>query len=403
MQGFVLSELDQLITTSNQLRILSQQESITTEIIEKAVDIRNKSFSTAIGAPKIPSVKWSDVGGLEDVKKAISESLKANLKINSNSNLKRSGIVLYGPPGCGKTLIAKAVANEFNITFLSVKGPELLNQYVGQSEQNLRMIFEKARLASPSIIFFDEMDSLAPNRGNAGDSGGVMDRMVSQLLTELDTLHSKQNCNVFVMAATNRPDLLDPCLLTPGRFDKSIHVRPAQDLTSKLRILEPVCQKMTLENGLTPEIIAKKCPKILSGADITSLMQKAAMKALAEVIYLIEERQLKGDEEREAIEMMQVIVKMEHVEDALKDAKKCPKIMSGADITSLMQKAAMKALADVIYLIEERHLKGDEEREAIEKMQVIVKMEHVEDALKDFTCSLSNQDIAKYQTMEQEL
>uniref|UniRef100_A0A914Q8M9 AAA+ ATPase domain-containing protein n=1 Tax=Panagrolaimus davidi TaxID=227884 RepID=A0A914Q8M9_9BILA len=177
--GFVLSELDQLITASNKLQIISEQKIITTELIVKAVEIRNKSFSTAIGAPKIPTVKWSDVGGLEDVKKAISESLKANLKVNSNnSKLKRSGIVLYGPPGCGKTLIAKAVANEFNITFLSVKGPELLNQYVGQSEQNLRMIFEKARLASPSIIFFDEMDSLAPNRGNAGDSGGVMDRYV---------------------------------------------------------------------------------------------------------------------------------------------------------------------------------------------------------------------------------
>ena len=120
-------------------------------------------------------------------------------------------------------------------------------------------------MASPSIIFFDEIDSLAPNRGAAGDSGGVMDRMVSQLLAELDTLHSKQNSNVFVMAATNRPDLLDPCLLTPGRFDKSINVKPATDIESKTKILEPLCRKVNLGPDLTPEVIVS-----LEGSNINN-------------------------------------------------------------------------------------------------------------------------------------
>jgi peroxin-6 len=271
------------------------------------IRLRNQTFGESIGVPKVPNVTWKDVGGLEDVKQIINESLRANVNCGTGGDmLKRSGIVLYGPPGCGKTLIAKAVANEFNMTFLSVKGPELLNQYIGQSEQNLRNLFEKARLASPSIVFFDELDSLAPNRGVAGDSGGVMDRMVSQLLSEMDTIHSKMNCDVFVMAATNRPDLLDPCLMTPGRyhffsnisvtrkpillrFDKLVHVKPANDFDSKMRILQPVCSKLPMNEHLSVELIASKCPELMSGADLTSLMSKAMMIAVKSVIEDIEQ------------------------------------------------------------------------------------------------------------------
>jgi peroxin-6 len=127
---------------------------------------------------------------------------------------KRSGILLYGPPGTGKTLVAKAVATTLSLNFLSVKGPELLNMYVGESEANVRKVFEKARNAHPCVVFFDELDSLAPKRGDHGDSGGVMDRIVSQLLAELDGMSQS---DVFVIGATNRPDLLDPALLRPGR------------------------------------------------------------------------------------------------------------------------------------------------------------------------------------------
>lgn len=129
-----------------------------------------------------------------------------------------SGILLYGPPGTGKTLLAKAVATSCSLNFFSVKGPELLNMYIGESEANVRRVFQQARDAKPCVIFFDELDSVAPKRGNHGDSGGVMDRIVSQLLAELDGMSAgKGGADVFVIGATNRPDLLDPALLRPGR------------------------------------------------------------------------------------------------------------------------------------------------------------------------------------------
>ncbi|KAH7725092.1 Protein PRX-6 [Aphelenchoides avenae] len=312
-RGFTLEELNQVVEEAKLIALEQGRHRISRKDVEHAIQERNKSFAEAVGVPKVPTVTWDDVGGLDDVKQIIAESLQLDASGRAaTKTLKRSGIVLYGPPGCGKTLIAKAVANEFNMTFLGVKGPELLNQYVGQSEQNLRNLFEKARLASPSIVFFDELDSLAPNRGAAGDSGGVMDRMVSQLLSEMDTIHAKKSCDVFVMAATNRPDLLDPCLLTPGRFDKIVHVRPANDLESKIRILRPVCRKLRLEKGLQVEDIAAKCPELMSGADLTSLMQKASMNAVREVIERIESGAL-------GIADAKVEVQMGQVEEALKE------------------------------------------------------------------------------------
>ncbi|KAJ1349720.1 hypothetical protein KIN20_005345 [Parelaphostrongylus tenuis] len=217
--------------------------------VEKAIDKRNESFSDAIGAPKIPSVSWDEVGGLEETKRVVIESIEANLR---GGKLRRSGIIFFGPPGCGKTLLAKAVATEFKVAFLNVKGPELLNKYVGQSEENLRKVFERARQASPCVVFFDELDSLAPSRGRHGESGGVMDRIVSQLLAELDSLHQSPDVKVFVMAATNRADLLDPALLTPGRFDKVIHVEPGKDIESKTKILRAVSKKINFAPGCQP-------------------------------------------------------------------------------------------------------------------------------------------------------
>ncbi|XP_010160055.1 PREDICTED: peroxisome biogenesis factor 6, partial [Eurypyga helias] len=175
-----------------------------------ALEQLQSAHSRAVGAPKIPSVSWQDVGGLQEVKKEILDTIQLPLEHPEllSLGLCRSGLLLYGPPGTGKTLLAKAVATTCSMTFLSVKGPELINMYVGQSEENVRNVFARARAAAPCIIFFDELDSLAPSRGRSGDSGGVMDRVVSQLLAELDGLHSARE--VFVIGATNRPDLLDP-------------------------------------------------------------------------------------------------------------------------------------------------------------------------------------------------
>lgn len=188
---------------------------------ENALNKARSSLADAIGAPKIPNVSWDDVGGLADVKSDILDTIQLPLErpeLFAEGLKKRSGILLYGPPGTGKTLLAKAVATSCSLNFFSVKGPELLNMYIGESEANVRRVFQKARDAQPCVIFMDELDSIAPKRGNQGDSGGVMDRIVSQLLAELDGMaEGKGGAGVFVMAATNRPDLLDPALLRPGR------------------------------------------------------------------------------------------------------------------------------------------------------------------------------------------
>lgn len=207
------------------------------------LDTARASFSQSIGAPSIPNVTWDDVGGLASVKEDILDTIQLpldhpelfadGLKQRSGkvdfaltmygcSHSRSTGILLYGPPGTGKTLLAKAVATSCSLNFFSVKGPELLNMYIGESEANVRRVFQRARDASPCVIFFDELDSVAPKRGNQGDSGGVMDRIVSQLLAELDGMSSAGAASsVFVIGATNRPDLLDPALLRPGR---SVHI-----------------------------------------------------------------------------------------------------------------------------------------------------------------------------------
>ena len=213
---------------------------LTAADFDVALGKARNSYSESIGAPKIPSVSWDDVGGLAHVKSDILDTIQLPLDhpelfadglkkrsgkyatieiINAFLNNGWPGILLYGPPGTGKTLIAKAVATSCNLNFFSVKGPELLNMYIGESEANVRRVFQRARDAKPCVIFFDELDSVAPKRGNHGDSGGVMDRIVSQLLAELDGMSggSAAAADVFVIGATNRPDLLDPALLRPGR------------------------------------------------------------------------------------------------------------------------------------------------------------------------------------------
>ncbi|KAM6298283.1 peroxisome biogenesis factor 6 [Aegotheles albertisi] len=254
-----------------------------------ALDQLHSAHSQAVGAPKIPSVSWQDVGGLQEVKKEILDTIQLPLEHQElmSLGLCRSGLLLYGPPGTGKTLLAKAVATTCSMTFLSVKGPELINMYVGQSEENVRNVFARARAAAPCIIFFDELDSLAPSRGRSGDSGGVMDRVVSQLLAELDGLHSSRE--VFVIGATNRPDLLDPALLRPGRFDKLVYVGINEDRESQLQVLSAVTRKFKLDPSVNLTTILEKCPAQLTGADIYALCSEAMMCAVKRKVEWIEE------------------------------------------------------------------------------------------------------------------
>lgn len=221
---------------------------ITSADFEVAVEAARKNFADAIGAPKIPNVTWDDVGGLDNVKDTVSETIQLPLErpeLFAKGMKKRSGILFYGPPGTGKTLLAKAIATEYSLNFFSVKGPELLNMYIGESEANVRRVFQRARDARPCVVFFDELDSVAPKRGNQGDSGGVMDRIVSQLLAELDGMSSGEDSGggVFVIGATNRPDLLDSALLRPGRFDKMLYLGVSDTHEKQLRILEALTRK----------------------------------------------------------------------------------------------------------------------------------------------------------------
>ncbi|KGN44900.1 peroxisome biogenesis protein 6 [Cucumis sativus] len=247
------------------------------EDFSSSMDRSKKRNASALGAPKVPNVKWEDVGGLEDVKKSIMDTVQLPLlhkDLFSSGLRKRSGVLLYGPPGTGKTLLAKAVATECSLNFLSVKGPELINMYIGESEKNVRDIFQKARSARPCVIFFDELDSLAPARGVSGDSGGVMDRVVSQMLAEIDGLNDSSQ-DLFIIGASNRPDLIDPALLRPGRFDKLLYVGVNSEASYRERVVKALTRKFKLHENISLLSIAKKCPPNFTGADMYALCADA--------------------------------------------------------------------------------------------------------------------------------
>lgn len=250
-----------------------------------AVDAARKNFADAIGAPKIPNVSWDDVGGLTNVKDAVMETIQLPLErpeLFAKGMKKRSGILFYGPPGTGKTLLAKAIATEFSLNFFSVKGPELLNMYIGESEANVRRVFQRARDARPCVVFFDELDSVAPKRGNQGDSGGVMDRIVSQLLAELDGMSDGDDSGggVFVIGATNRPDLLDQALLRPGRFDKMLYLGVSDTHDKQLTIMEALTRKFSLHPDMSLRRVAESLPFTYTGADLYALCSDAMLKAV---------------------------------------------------------------------------------------------------------------------------
>ncbi|KAG6035717.1 peroxisomal assembly protein [Claviceps citrina] len=258
--------------------------SLTASDFEVAVEAARKNFSDSIGAPKIPNVTWDDVGGLGNVKDAVTETIQLPLErpeLFAKGMKKRSGILFYGPPGTGKTLLAKAIATEYSLNFFSVKGPELLNMYIGESEANVRRVFQRARDARPCVVFFDELDSVAPKRGNQGDSGGVMDRIVSQLLAELDGMSGGDDAGgVFVVGATNRPDLLDPALLRPGRFDKLLYLGVADTHEKQQTILEALTRKFALDPSVSLRNVAQRLPFTYTGADFYALCSDAMLKAV---------------------------------------------------------------------------------------------------------------------------
>jgi transitional endoplasmic reticulum ATPase len=226
-----------------------------------------------------PNIHWSDVGGLDEIKTELREAIEYPIKyrdIYNYTNVQApKGILIYGPPGTGKTLIAKAVASESEVNFISVKGPELLSKWVGESERGVREIFRKARQAAPCIIFFDEVDSIVPPRGR--DLGtNVTERMVSQILTELDGLETLKD--VVVIAATNRPDMVDPALTRPGRIDRILYV-PSPDLDARKEILKIHTRDKPLSEEVNFDRLAEEMENY-NGADIAATCSAATLTAI---------------------------------------------------------------------------------------------------------------------------
>jgi transitional endoplasmic reticulum ATPase len=227
---------------------------------------------------EVPTVTWADVGGLDEVKKELHEAVE--LPLEDPGSFTRLGIkpprgvLLFGAPGTGKTLLARAIATESKANFISIKGPEIMSKWVGESEKAVRMIFKKAKQVSPSIVFLDELDAIAPKRGGHFDSGAT-ERVVNQLLTSMDGLEDLEN--VMVIAATNRPDIVDPALLRPGRFDKLVLI-PVPDEASRMKILQVHTKDMPLEK-VDLAAISKRLEGYV-GADIENLCREAGLAAL---------------------------------------------------------------------------------------------------------------------------
>ncbi|KXB04922.1 hypothetical protein AKJ48_00905 [candidate division MSBL1 archaeon SCGC-AAA261O19] len=268
------------------------EEKLIPQEVLKDLEVTKDDFSAAMRQVEpsamrevlvqVPDVHWGDVGGLEEVKQKLREAVEWPLK--SPDSFERLGIeaphgtLLYGPPGTGKTLLARAVATESDANFISIKGPELLSKWVGESEKAVRETFRKARMAAPAVIFFDEIDAMVPKRGSRLGDSGVGERVISQLLTELDGLEKLEN--VAVIGATNRPDLIDPALLRPGRFDRVI-MTPAPDLDARKEIFEIHTKKVPLADDVDLGELARKTEGY-TGADIASICKEAGMLALRE-------------------------------------------------------------------------------------------------------------------------
>ena len=277
-----------------------EDETIDAEVLD-ALAVTNEHFRFAQGQTnpsslretvvEIPDVTWDDIGGLEDVKKNLQELILYPIehpdKFHKFGMNPSKGVLFYGPPGCGKTLLAKAVAHECSSNFVSIKGPELLTMWFGESEANVREIFDKARAAAPCVLFFDELDSVGTARGSSqGDAGGAGDRVLNQLLTEMDGVGAKKN--LFFIGATNRPDILDEALIRPGRLDQLIYI-PLPDKPSRMSVLKAVLRKSPVAPNISFDFLAT-LTEGFTGADLTELCQRATKAAIRESIEVEEQR-----------------------------------------------------------------------------------------------------------------
>merc|ERR1712157_168443 len=332
--GFVGADLAQLCTEAALTCIREKmdlidldEETIDAEILD-SMAVTQEHFTSAMGncnpsslretVVEVPNIKWDDIGGLEETKRSLQEMILYPIdhpeKFEKFGMQPSRGVLFYGPPGCGKTLLAKAVASECSANFVSIKGPELLTMWFGESEANVREVFDKARGAAPCVLFFDELDSIAKMRGgNAGDGGGAGDRVMNQLLTEMDGMGKKKQ--VFIIGATNRPEILDTALIRPGRLDQLIYI-PLPDLPARQGILEATFKKSPVAPNVPLSFIAELTDGF-SGADLAELCQRAAKAAIRDAIAADE---LAGDDDM-AIDAASEIGR-KHFEEAMAGARR---------------------------------------------------------------------------------
>jgi transitional endoplasmic reticulum ATPase len=314
-----------------------EDETISAEVLE-SMAVTMDHFRTALGLSnpsalretvvEVPTVTWEDIGGLEDVKRELRETVQYPVehpeKFKKFGMQPSKGVLFYGPPGCGKTLLAKAIANECQANFISIKGPELLTMWFGESEANVREIFDKARQAAPCVLFFDELDSIARARGSSvGDAGGAADRVINQILTEMDGMNAKKN--VFIIGATNRPDIIDPAILRPGRLDQLIYI-PLPDIPSRVAILKANLKNSPVAKDVDLEFLAQKTHGF-SGADLTEICQRACKLAIRESIEKeIEVQRLRQEKVEDAMdtELEDPVpeITRAHFEEAMKYARR---------------------------------------------------------------------------------
>ncbi|KAM3137540.1 AAA ATPase cdc48 [Paramecium bursaria] len=342
--GFVGADVAALCTESALQCIREKMDVIDIEdekldaAILEAMAVTQDHFKFAMGqvnpsslretVVEVPNVKWEDIGGLEDVKKQLQEMILFPIehpdKFTKFGMQPSKGVLFYGPPGCGKTLLAKAVANECSANFISIKGPELLTMWFGESEGNVREVFDKARQASPCVLFFDELDSIAVQRGSsAGDAGGAGDRVINQLLTEMDGVSAKKS--VFFIGATNRPEILDEAIIRPGRLDQLIYI-PLPDEPSRLNVFKANLRKTPIAKNIDMGYLAR-ITEGFSGADITEICQRAAKAAVRDAIEA--EAKLKAAIQmnpNQAAQMQKFDpvpeLNRKHFEEALRNARK---------------------------------------------------------------------------------
>lgn len=347
--GFVGADLAQLCTEAalscirEKTDVIDFEEETMDAAVLDSMAVTQDHFNTAMGTcnpsslretvVEAPNVKWDDIGGLEDVKRNLQEMILYPIdhpeKFEKFGMSPSRGVLFYGPPGCGKTLLAKAVASECSANFVSIKGPELLTMWFGESEANVREVFDKARAAAPCVLFFDELDSIGTQRGGSmGDAGGAGDRVMNQLLTEIDGVGPKKN--LFFVGATNRPELLDEALLRPGRLDQLIYI-PLPDLPARISVLQAILRKSPVADNIPVPFLAQKTAGF-SGADLAELCQRAAKAAIRDSIASDELK--RGEEngatmETEQEEMVAEITR-KHFEEAFQGARRS---VSQTDLT----------------------------------------------------------------------